>query len=267
MRSLRSLAATFTLYTLSLGSHCVTASAQNAYFTTGTYTIDYPIIDNGFIGEDSSGDPYNPTVNLVKGGSVGLAVESYNSSQVNVSGGTIGSFLQAFDSSQVNISAGSVGSIVNGEDSTNIQISGGTFGQEQGINFFDQTDDSFILVGNNLVATNVGTDPYFRAGTDYDLSGTLVDGTNLSGYVLYVRNGSSFTLQKVASTPEPGSMALVVSLALSGMAFLRRSSKLNRRLAFSVFALLAVGQSANAQTYTYFSDNTRVCWRIPWIVL
>ena len=55
------------------------ASAQNAFYTVGTYTIDatHSVNNNAYVGEDSSfsptdsmGSPYNPTVSLVTGGNV-----------------------------------------------------------------------------------------------------------------------------------------------------------------------------------------------------
>jgi hypothetical protein len=233
----------------------LSAVAQEAFYTTGTYTIDaaHSVSNDAFIGEDSTfsktdsmGNPYSPTVNLVTGGSVGDYLYALNSSQVAISGGSIEGFLDAYDSSQVmvsggsvgyaaaaidssrvTISGGSVGSYLFADNSSQVTVSGGTFSQYVGVNFYDGTTGSFTLVGSNLMATNAGSDSYF-GGTDYDLSGTLLDGTNLNGYVLNVQAGSTFTLQNAPPSAVPVSGAqttLIGLLGLSGFACLRNRRK------------------------------------------
>ncbi len=178
-----------------------------------------------------------PTVNLVSGGSIGNHLYTTNSSTLNVSGGSIGYNLVAYssstvnfsggsttyelaalDSSKVSMSGGNVGSFLGAYSNSTISVSGGTFGQYYGVNFYDSTAGSFTLIGNNLTAANLGVGNIF-GGTNYALSGTLKNGTNLSGYVLNLANGSTFTLQPV---PEPGSVALLIGLGVTGAGWVAR---------------------------------------------
>ena len=212
---------------VALGALGRCASAQNAYYTTGTSTIDaaHSVNGNAFAGydgnsgTDSQGHPYNPTVNLVSGGSVGGYLYAYNSSTVNVSGGSVGNDLVAFSSSTVSVSGGSSNGLFAYDNST-VSVSGGTFGQSNGINFYDRTTGAFTLIGSNLTAVSLGADTNF-SGTDYALFGTLQSGTNLSGYKINVQSGARmFTLQNTpAAVPEPGSIALLIGLAVTGAGF------------------------------------------------
>src|SRR5581483_5316819 len=98
------------LLACALGGLTVSARAQDAFYTVGTYTIDaaHSVGNNAHVGLDSSfsptdamNNPYNPTVNLVTGGSVGGYLEAVNSSTVTISGGSVGSDLYAYDRSAV----------------------------------------------------------------------------------------------------------------------------------------------------------------------
>ncbi len=210
--SVRRASAALSILALCSLSHA--ASAQTAaFYTIGTYTVDaaHSVTVNAFSGYDGSsftdnqGHPYNPTVNLVSGGSIGSYLDAYNSSTVNISGGSIGSYLLAVDTSTVT-------------------ISGGTFGKANGVvNFFDATNGAFTLIGSNLTATSLGADKN-QGGTNYALSGTLQGGTNLLGYVINVNVGARmFTLQNTpAAVPEPGSVALFVGLGVTGAGLLAR---------------------------------------------
>jgi hypothetical protein len=259
----------------------LSASAQNVFYTTGTYTIDaahsvnindafirnvYVGLDNSFHHTDSTGHPYDPIVNLVPGGSINIGLEAYNSSQVIVSGGSVG-FLQAFDNSRITVSGGSLGGVraqnnsqvivssgsfngdleaynssqvtvsggffasyLDAQQNSRVTISGGTFEQVGGVNYLDKIDNgsSFTLVGYNLLAANARSDSTF-GGLDYDLSGFLLDGTNLNGYVLNVQPGAvAPTLQNMSPPAVPVSGAqttLIGLLGASGAAFLRTRRK------------------------------------------
>jgi hypothetical protein len=266
----RNTVALTALSALALGGSLTAASAQDVYYTDGlTHTIDdTQSVLNAIVGHDAlgnatdptTGNPYNATVNVVTGGSI-QGLFAYNSSQVNVSSGSVGSllaadssqvnvsggsliFLDAYNSSQVNVSGGSVsGLLAFGDSQSQVTVSGGTFGQVTvdngtgpgpGANFYDRSGGGFTLIGHNLAATNVGADLSVGGGTDYTLTGTLLDGTDLSGYVLSLGNGSAvtlqsdgsaFTLQNVtpAAVPELSSLLGFGSfLALGGLAAFRQ---------------------------------------------
>ena len=271
------------LLPLSLAAH-----AQDAFYTTGTHTIDAAnsVVGRAFVGLDSSfsprdsmGNPYNSNVNVVMGGSVGSTLYASNSSTVTVSGGSIGGGLYASDTSMFTVSGGSIGfdllargsgtftisggafsgdvnaldsstitvsggsfggtlyafdttlvtvsggsfsSFLDDDFSSTVTVSGGTYGQYQGVNFLDDSYGIFTLVGNNLTATIISPN-FTYAHTQYALTGTLQSGTNLSGYVLSVHNGSTFILQTTNTTvPEPGSLALLMGMTLTGSMWVRR---------------------------------------------
>ena len=262
------------------------AFAQDGYYSTGTYTIDaahsvntaYVGFDSGGHTTDGMGNPYNPTVNLVPGGSVHNDIFSVGNSQVNIEGGfadsiisngssqftfssglvndfadlrgntrfnlyggTITNRLQGNDTTLINVYGGTVngsvlaynngqvniyGGTINGgletQNQSDVTIYGGTFGLYSGYNFVLYTNGvgNLTLVGYNLRADNLGTDP--SGGTDYALSGTLQDGTDLAGYTLQDNTGGGhFTLQ-AAPVPEPGRVAMCVGLVTVGAGFVRK---------------------------------------------
>jgi hypothetical protein len=215
------------LSALALGGSLTAASAQAPYYTKDS-TINSAVVD-AFVGIDSLGNLFNPTVNVVTGGSVSGIMSTNGNSTFNVSGGSITNGMSALDNSQVNISGGTFGNAIFAFDSTQVTISGGAFGQASfgqplGVNFFDLSTGGFTLIGHNLAATNVGAD-LFLTGTDYTLTGTLLDGTNLSGYVLNLGDSSAFTLSNVtpAAVPELSSLLGFGSfLALGGLAAFRQ---------------------------------------------
>jgi hypothetical protein len=274
----RNTVALTALSALALGGSLTAASAQDVFYTAGTSTIDatQSVLGNAWVGLDAqfnstdpnTGNPYNATVNVVTGGSVGGQLDAFNSSQVNVSGGSV-SLLQALNSSQVTVSGGSVSelfadhssqvnvsggsvsvleaqnssqvnvsggsfSVLLADHSSQVNVSGGTFGQftfgdgtftSPNVNFYDRSSGGFTLIGHNLAATNVGTDLTRGGGTDYTLTGTLLDGTNLSGYVLDLGNASTVTLQNVTSAAVPELSSLLgfgSFLALGGLAAFRQ---------------------------------------------
>jgi hypothetical protein len=240
MRALSLVRNTIALSALALGGSLTAASAQDVHYTAGTSTIDvaHSVLGDAIVGADAlfntsnpiTGNPYNATVNVVTGGSVGGGLSAFNSSQVNVSGGSIANGMSALDSSQVNISGGAFGNAIFafGNSQSQVNISGGTFGQASfggpGVNFFDLSTGGFTLIGHKLAATNVGAD-LFNGGTDFALTGTLLDGTDLSGYVLNLGDSSAFNLSNVtpAAVPELSSLLGFGSfLALGGLAAFRQ---------------------------------------------
>ena len=165
---------------------------------------------------------YNNNTVTISGGNLGRGLFTYSASAVTISGGSR-QYLIAYDSSNVTISGGSMSSNLAAGNSSNITISGGTFGKDNGINFVDQTTGIFTFVGSNLRAFNARPDTSYLGGTDYDLSGTLKSGTNLNGYVLNVKNGSSFNLQAVPETSTLVALPALLAALGAGLARKRRS--------------------------------------------
>lgn len=217
-----------------------TANAQTTYFPYNA-TINYAVPNPAVVGYANDNDYNNnlngtsPTVNLVGGGSINGSMEADNSSilnihggsvsstviasnhsTINISDGSLGSYLRAYDNSVVNVSGGSIADALSAFDHSTFNLRGGTFGnvifaaQSSTVNFF----------GTGLSDTLV-TDNY-RGFSQYSLSGSLLDGTDLTGKNLYVQNGTAaFAFNPgTSSVPEPGSGAFLVGLASVGVGFL-----------------------------------------------
>ncbi len=131
------------------------ASAQNSFFTSGTHTIDaaHSVVDDALVGIDSSfnstdsmGNPFNATVNLVTGGTVGGFMSVANSSVVNINGGTIHTALFASNSSIINLNSGSIGTTAKLFDNAFMKVNGGTIGGE----VTTDTNSTFIVSGGIL---------------------------------------------------------------------------------------------------------------------
>lgn len=111
----------------------VQKSGNDVYFLGGTNLIDATnaVAGSAYVGKDINGHfsdnqnhPYNPTVNLINGGSVAGNFISYNSSIVNMSGGT-NNGLDVHNLSTVNMSGGTDNADLNGYDFSTINLSGG----------------------------------------------------------------------------------------------------------------------------------------------
>ena len=232
------------------------ANAQNTYFPNDAI-INYAVSGDAEIGlSSSSGALTSPTVAVVPNGSIGGTLNAFNSSYVTVSGGVISSAVQAFGNSHVTVSGGSIGSYVYSEGTATLTVTGGSFGNVvptngelqftghssitwsggsfrgqgfDGINVFDQTTGAVVFIGSNLAVANARPENRFVSfagpGTDYDLSGTLQDGTNLAGRVLFVQNGATFPTFRTASTPAPSSAIVLMLGAVPLVGVLRRRRK------------------------------------------
>ena len=133
-------------------------------------------------------------------------------SDLNVGDGT--------HSPTVNLVAGSsVNGLVGVYGNSTLNISGGTI--VAGI--FPQ-DNSVI----NFFGTGLSSNFLFDLGDGdnaYTISGTLSDGTVLRDKQLVTSGAATFTLNNAAATPEPGSIALLVGMGVTGFGVLRRRRK------------------------------------------
>ena len=252
----RNLKNAFALGAFALLGATNAAYAQNTYFPNDA-TINYAVSGDAEVGlSSSSGALTSPTVAVVPNGSIGGNLNAFNSSYVTVSGGTIKAGVQAFAQSHVTVSGGSIGSYLYGTDNATLTVTGGSFGNVvpndgelqfkghssitwsggsfrgqgfDGVNIFDQTTGAVVFIGSNLAVANARPENRFVGfagpGTDYDLSGTLQDGTNLNGRVLFVQNGATFPTFQTASTPAPSSILVVVLGVVPLVGVLRRRRK------------------------------------------
>lgn len=163
----------------------------------------------------------NSTVNF-SGGALALDLDAYGTSHVNFTGGSIGQNLQARENSVYHFSGGSVarGSLFT--DNSASFISGGSFGQNVGANFIMENNSMLTLIGSDLTITDLGPDPGF--GERFALGGRLLDGTDLTNYRLLKEDGFTGAVTLV-NVPEPGNIALLTGVSLTGTALLRRRKR------------------------------------------
>jgi hypothetical protein len=258
--SLYRVMALITLVLLSINER--NAFAQDTYFPTDA-TIATSITNNAIVGYANAANFNNgtngtsPTVALINGGSIGGYLYVGNSSMVNVSGGSIGSFLYGFNSSMIDVSGGTIGASVTGNDNSLISVAGGNIQYEVyannnstinvsggtiGDSLFAQDSSTINVsggaIGGSLYVTDSGTLNLFGMGlssslidpnyqdfySEYDLSGALQDGANVSGMSLFVQNGSGAQVtitNAAASVPESGTLILFGWIGMTGVAFLR----------------------------------------------
>jgi hypothetical protein len=192
----------------------------------------------------------SPTITMVTGASIDGNMQTFNGSTLNIFDGTIGaSFgdLLGYNSSVVNMTGGSVnhdarfqasstfnfmgGQILDDlttNDAVTLHISGGSIGHSLLLNgasistisggtvladVWVQDASSLTMFGPDLSASL--TDPNFQGGfySQYTLFGHLVDGTDLTGEIVNVQNGSGAQFS-VSTVPEPASFLALGGLAL-----------------------------------------------------
>ena len=181
-------------------------------------------------------NPTSPTIRIVAGANVN-ALEVHNSSVIDMRGGSVGSNdfggkLLAVDNSTINISGGlvvfdldvqnfstvnfiggEIGDDIVSHDNTTVNMLGGTVDQDLLINGNSTfnlgggsiLDDVFVQDSSLLNIFGMGlksvlVDPNVEGFySEYQLSGHLLDGTNLAGRIIFVQNGSGarFTLNNV----------------------------------------------------------------------
>ncbi len=118
------------------------------------------------------GDNHPTVVNMVPGGSIGCALEAYDSSTVNVSGGSIGAWLYSLDSSTVNVSGGRIGLELMAAGSSTVNISGGS------MSHLECLDSSTV----NVTGGSIGGVYAFRCSTvTVNISGGSIGGVYAFG--------------------------------------------------------------------------------------
>lgn len=196
--------------------HADGSSLNDVYFyDSSTFNVSNSTLRNHIYSYDNS------TIN-VSSGDIAIDLRGADQSHIYFTGGSIGQYLSTSGHNVTFFSGGSVarGAFFAGDSA--VTVSGGSFGQNMGINFIVEDNSALTLVGSGLTLTDIG--PYAGLGEGFALGGYLADGTDLTGYTLVKSTGftGSVTLQP---TPEPGSMALLAGLGLTGATFLRRRKR------------------------------------------
>lgn len=198
--------------------------------------------------------PYdNSTVNI-SGGQSGFVL-SIDQSVINVRGGNVDDL--EGQGKQINVSGGTVGTLVANENtdymgnplgSCLVKVTGGSiagevdafndgildlYGGQFGGDLYARFGGTIHLFGNGLTASLINPN-YKKTYSLYSLSGTLADGSVLTNERLFVENDgvtyghSSFQITN--GVPEPGSVALLLGLGVSGAGMWRRRKKQAVRL-------------------------------------
>jgi hypothetical protein len=218
------------------------ASAETSYIT-GNSTLNFALESDIVVGYGSQEDldnrtnGTNPFVTITGGANISGLLTAFNSStlmmnggnidgginladtaSMTMSGGTINNTLAAMSTSQVTMSGGSVAHTLFALENSTITFTGGDVGSlfaSNGVihykgglvntNLYSTVNGHLHLYGTNLAS--VLTDPSASGGASrlYTLSGTLLDGTDINGKLLYLQNQSNarFTLHNV---PTPASL-------------------------------------------------------------
>ncbi len=234
-------AMTSVLCAVSLSGLAAAAQADQ-FFGTDT-TINSAIAGNTYTGYSNFNDYVaktngsSPTITLVPGAALGNDLITASSSTVNITGGSIGNFLRPQENSIVNFSGGTLARSINsfGHSITNvsggsgfgigafgssvINISGGLFSGP----YNAQETGTLNIFGTGLTYSQDSTNAF---GTNYSLSGALLDGTVLTNKSLFIATGANFAINPTGSAvPEPGSVALLVGAGSVSIGLLRRRRK------------------------------------------
>ena len=221
------------------------AYAQTTYYT-GNVTINAANsapadVTIGYTSSNLAVQGSNVT--LGSGGSIGHDAHAFLNSAFTIMGGTIGGSLSGYDTSTIIINGGTVAYSVFADNNSTINVNGGTFlnrfqafnngvfnisgGQFPSITAFGNSALNFYgSLTDTLVSANSG---YQGAYSQYVLSGKLWDGTDVTGVLLNIANAGSVSVKflnvaptnGITSAPEPGSIALLIGMGLSGAGFFR----------------------------------------------
>lgn len=232
---------------VALALACANAARAQTFYTSDT-TIQSAVAGDAVIGHSSnsaSSTNSSPNVILGSNGSIGHDVQIFNNSSFYATS-SIGGSLSAYDytavtvasgttlayalfadnHSTVNINGGTFSNVINAFNNSTLNVRGGSFSTLVGF------DSSVInLFGTNIMVTvNDPNFGYLGAYTQYKVTGkfgntAIADNTFLnivkgSGATYAIFSGS--TNQDVGAVPEPGSVALLLGLGITGAGFAAR---------------------------------------------
>ena len=148
-----------------------------------------------------------------------------------MSGGSVAGFAEAHDQAVINYSGGTIAGGVHTQFSTlamPLRISAGPSALLSSLNLtaFDAATINFI--GLNLTATLI--DPNYQSGmfSEYELTGTLADGSQVDGTFL-IENGTGASYELTAPVPEPSVTTLMIVAIVSWFGFATVAGRRRRR--------------------------------------
>lgn len=154
----------------------------------------------------------------INGGSFFNGIYAYNTSSITFRGGSSNN-LTAFNISAINVQGGSV-NYVQIFDNSLMNITGGVINS-----FLAYQNSTLNLYGAGMSATLINAQSNVGGiiTSQYVLSGTLSDGSDLTGKQLFIQNNTSpRVFLHNAAVPEPGSLALLFGMGTVGVCVLRK---------------------------------------------
>ena len=171
----------------------------------------------------------NSAVNITYSQVDGLLI-AHNNSRIDVNGGAIGG-VAALDNGLADIQDGIFDRGVSAIGNSVVNISGGTYDPSgnNGLDFRVDGNATINFYGKDFIVKPVKSP--FPNSSEYTLAGRFANGSVLRNNLLIVQNGSNakVTINGIvvvdASVPEPGSVALFVSIMVTGGIMARRRIK------------------------------------------
>ena len=234
--------------TFSRGAGCVAlllalaaspaAHAQTYFSSDATINTTTPgDVVIGYNNGSATATASSPTVTLTSPGSIGHDVYVYNGSAFNMNA-NVGGKLSALNTSTVNINSGTLAYALFADNNSTVNINGGMFNNSleafnSGIinvnggtfsNLFAYDSSIINLYGNvTAMLTNANANGF----SQYTLSGSFSNNAIAANTTLNVFNNGNArfnitnvnALGGVGAVPEPGSVALLVGLGVTGAGF------------------------------------------------
>ena len=161
-------------------SHSSYSGTSTFNFNAGACTTDVNVYGGGNGGISHSN--YN-------GGGIGGNLFVHNNSIVNYKGGSVAKSMFTYDTSVNTITGGSIVGNLTADVSSTVNFNGGAIGG----NLYALKTSSFNIYGTNLTGALISSNVNLGSGifaSQFQISGTLSDGTVIVNKNLFIQNGS-----------------------------------------------------------------------------